>query len=407
MPDVPASRQRGSRALAARLLGWYRTVKRDLPWRASRDPYRVWLSEVMLQQTRVETVVPHFHRFIARFPSLERLAEADEEDVVAQWSGLGYYRRARSLHAGARRVLEDHAGRFPRDLDEALALPGIGAYTAAAILSIAYGLPHPVVDGNVERVVTRLRRIEGNPKRSTIARRIRELTGSWLPPQHAGDFNQAMMELGATICTPSRPSCDACPIAADCEARRKGDQDRFPELPPRRATERVELAVAIVRRRGRYLLERPVEFGFLSGMWAFPLATITDASTEEPAAEAIRSALGARLGCAVTTRETLRSVEHSITFRRIRLSPVLVEAPQAASRASEEFRWTRLAEMGDTVPVSSICPKVIERLREKDRRTPIRQRRARNDENTDELPSFPARRARSSASRPGSLASAR
>ncbi|MBN1442113.1 MAG: A/G-specific adenine glycosylase, partial [Planctomycetes bacterium] len=205
-----------AQALASRLLQWYGRRRRDLPWRRRADPYAVWLSEVMLQQTRVETVVEYYGRFLERFPTIDDLAAASEEQVLALWSGLGYYRRARSLLAGARQVVERHGGRFPRALADALSIPGVGPYTAAAILSIAYGEPHPVVDGNVERVITRLCRIPGNPRQAPAARRIREIAASWLPAGRSGDFNQAMMELGATVCTARAPRCDVCPVASWC-----------------------------------------------------------------------------------------------------------------------------------------------------------------------------------------------
>ena len=259
------------RSFVSSLLDWYLDVRRDLPWRRSPDPYRVWLSEVMLQQTRVETVIPYFERFLERFPTVLDLAAATEDDVLSLWSGLGYYRRARSLREGARALLDRHGGEFPRTLEEALALPGVGPYTAAAILSIAYGLPHPVVDGNVERVVTRLLRWDANPRQASMKRKIRQLLESLIPQGRASDFNQAMMELGATVCVPAAPRCLECPVARACEARRHGDAESYPVLPPRRKTIDVRLEAGVIRNGDRYLLERSSGMSYLEGLWLFPL----------------------------------------------------------------------------------------------------------------------------------------
>ena len=314
----------------------------------------------MLQQTRVETVVAYYHRFLKRFPTLADLARAREEEVLALWSGLGYYRRARSLLAGARQVVSQFGGEFPKTLEDALSLPGVGNYTAAAVLSIAYGLPHPVVDGNVERVITRYLRLPGNPKRTVVARKLREVACGWLPADASGDFNQALMELGATICTPGRPKCAECPLNSACKARQHGDADRFPRLPAPRPTEHLELEVGILESRGRYLMERPVDFGFLEGLWVFPLADTTKRTA--PRGPGIAARLAERLGVDVQATAELVPLRHAITFRRIALRPIRLKTSKIDIRGRQEFRWARAGDFGRTVPVSSICLKIASRI---------------------------------------------
>lgn len=248
-------------AIRRALLGWFDRHRRPLPWRRDRDPYRVWVAEVMLQQTRIAVVVPAYRRFLASFPTLARLAAASEDDVLSAWSGLGYYSRARSLHRAARQLAARGAS-FPDDLAAAKALPGVGDYTAAAVLSIAYGRPHAAVDGNVVRVLSRLERLQ-----APGARAVRRLAEDLLDRGRPGDWNQALMELGETICTPRRPRCGECPLARWCAARRQGDVERYPASRARRPTERVAVSLLVVRDRGgRLLLERGA-FPYLRHMW--------------------------------------------------------------------------------------------------------------------------------------------
>jgi len=248
-----------SRAIGNALLRWYRTARRDLPWRATRDPYAIWISEVMLQQTRVGAVIPYYERFLARFPDWESLARAPLDAVLAAWSGLGYYRRARMLHEAARQVAREGV---PRTVEGWRALPGVGAYTAAAVASIAFGVPAAVVDGNVERVVCR---------RLAAARGAvdpGEVAGRWLVREHPGDFNQAVMELGATVCLPASPRCGDCPIRRGCRGR--ASPDLYPG-PKRRAAPRAEerdLVVSI--EKGRAFLVRSKGPGPMRGMWELP-----------------------------------------------------------------------------------------------------------------------------------------
>jgi A/G-specific adenine glycosylase len=297
------------------LLQWFARAARPLPWRANRDPYRVWISEAMLQQTRVETVIPYFERFLARFPTLGALAEAPEDDVLAQWSGLGYYRRARTLHAAAQTIVREHGGRFPRTREALLALPGIGPYTAGAVASIAFDQPEPLVDGNVARVLSRLFAIDGAPEsrsfRDATWTRAAELVKAG---DRAGAWNQALMELGATVCRPREPRCDVCPISTFCRAL---SEDRVGELPrpkSRKQAVDVELLVLAIVERGRLLLERRPTSGRMSSMWQLPTIETSGGELIAPA----RWPLDERGHPALAELEPLGEVRHTITHHRIR-----------------------------------------------------------------------------------------
>jgi A/G-specific adenine glycosylase len=280
MIKPPAKR----RKLGPALLAWYDAHRRNLPWRARpgerADPYAVWLSEIMLQQTTVTTVKGYFERFLVRWPTVEKLAEAPIEEVLAAWAGLGYYARARNLHACAGRVARDHGGRFPESEDKLLALPGVGPYTAAAIAAIAFDAPCAAVDGNVERVIARLYAI-GTPSRQAKPL-IREKVEALLPDSRAGDFAQALMDLGATICMPRAPNCGACPWAADCAACAAGAQEAYPVKETKAEKPRRRGAIFILRRGEDALLSRRPEKGLLGGMSAFPSTPFTrDVAPEE------------------------------------------------------------------------------------------------------------------------------
>lgn len=261
------SRTKPPHSLAARLLAWYDAGHRDLPWRRNQDPYRIWLSEVMLQQTRAEAAIPYFERFLNRFPNLESLAAAPEDDVLALWSGLGYYSRARNLHKAARAM----SGVFPSAYGEIRALPGVGDYTAAAIASIAFGLPHAVLDGNVMRVVARLTNDSADIGSGKTRARFREIAQQWLDPRRSGAFNQAIMELGATVCLPRTPRCGVCPLVSSCAARRSGAEQQLPVKLGKKTPIRLEMDVVVAMRGGRLLLaKRPADACRLAGFWELP-----------------------------------------------------------------------------------------------------------------------------------------
>ena len=274
------------------LLDWFDARFRDLPWRRDTDPYRVWVSEIMLQQTRVETVVPRFRRWLERFPSLAALADAGVDDVLAEWEGLGYYTRARNLHAAARVVRDSRDGRIPESATELRELPGIGEYTAGAIASIAFRRPEPAIDTNARRVLCRLFDLPEPSPRELRARAI-----GILPAHRPGDFNQALMELGATVCLPRRPRCAECPFAPDCRARRQGTIDARPRRGARRPVPTFRLGVAVSRApSGRVLLVRRVDRGMLGGLWQFPSRLVEPGETEARAARRVARALLPRIG---------------------------------------------------------------------------------------------------------------
>ncbi len=295
------------------LLRWFASARRSLPWREHASPWRTLVSELMLQQTRVAVVAPRFESFLLRFPNPAAMAAATEDEVLALWSGLGYYRRARYLHAAAREIMARHDGCVPNDRAALRALPGIGDYTAGAVLSIAFGQPEPVVDGNVERVFARRFGIEGNVKRGSAKKHIREFAREAVRAGPPGQVNQALMELGALVCTPTGPKCDRCPIALDCRALAGGNPEALPTLPPRKATVSVTLAVALAVRDGGVLLVRHPEGGFLSGTWGPPFVGI--AGSEPPGEALARSARSQ--GYRLTAGKLVGTFRHQITHHRI------------------------------------------------------------------------------------------
>jgi A/G-specific adenine glycosylase len=352
-PDSPPPRPEPVE-LHRRLLGWYRRNRRDLPWRRDRDAYRIWLSEVMLQQTTARTVAPYYERFLERLPTLAALAAAEEEQVLALWSGLGYYHRARNLRRGARHVAQHHAGAFPRTLEAALAVPGVGLYTASAVLSIAYGAALPVVDGNVRRVLARLLALRGPRWRSDGP--FYNLAEELLDHDAPGDWNQALMELGATVCTPRRPGCAACPLREGCAARALGIAERLPEGRPRRAPVEVTVAAALIEKEDRLLLVRRPEGRLMGRLWELP-QTPLDAAEGADLAACLREqhGLDVRVGpLAVQAR-------HAITFRRIRLLGYRATLRTAAPRDAERFLWATPAELA-ALPVSSMTRKLARGL---------------------------------------------
>jgi len=309
------------------LLGWFRNYRRELPWRASRDPYRVWVAEVMLQQTRIAAVVPYYDRFLERFPSVASLARARQADVLRLWSGLGYYSRARNLHRAAKEIVAQHAGQFPRQLDAALGLPGIGRYTAAAVLSIAYDVPLAVLDGNVARVLARLGAVRGDLRAPHRWQQLGASAQALLARQASGDWNQALMELGETVCTPHIPRCGACPVSRSCRAYAAKLTDRIPTSRKKRAAVSMQIAAAILcDPLGRTMLVREpgAHDGVLfSRMWQFPAVEVI----REPEAE-LRQHLRATLGISVPLLEPLASARHGVTFRNITLLPFLACVPR-------------------------------------------------------------------------------
>lgn len=289
------------------LLEWYDSAKRDLPWRRTHDPYRIWLSEIMLQQTRVETVKGYFARFLERCPTVEALASAPEETVLKLWEGLGYYSRARNLQKAAKAIMENHSGVFPSDYESILKLPGIGPYTAGAIASIAFGIPVPAVDGNVYRVASRFFGVREDVGVPAVQRQIRQLVEESIPEGRPGDFNQALMELGATLCSPQHPDCGRCPWANLCDACREGDQDSLPIHEKKQAPKAVEVAVCLLTHGSRVLV-LPRKERMLKGLYVFWL-------TEEETEPSRVQQLLAEDGLTCTFAGQLGEARHVFTHR--------------------------------------------------------------------------------------------
>lgn len=336
------------------LLGWFRKHRRDLPWRASRDPYRVWVAEVMLQQTRIAAVIPYYERFLGRFPTIVELAEARATEVLRYWAGLGYYSRARNLHVAAKEIVTRHASKFPERIEEALALPGVGEYTAAAVLSIAYDVPLAVLDGNVGRVLARISGMRGDLREPRRWRRLKEAAGAMLAKEAAADWNQALMELGETVCTPQNPRCRECPVSQACVAHEKRLTQTIPSPRRKRAPVRVRIAAAVLRDpRGRTVLVRDPgahDKVLFSRMWQFPAVEIV-ADAEEELSRHVDETLGVKR----LAFQPLPAVRHGVTFRNITLLPFLAELMELPKGPR-----TRIAALSGLreLPVSSATRKI-------------------------------------------------
>ena len=332
------------KTLRRRLLAWYDRSRRDLPWRRTRSPYRIWLAEVMLQQTQVATVIPYYRRFLRRFPSLRALAAAPVDDVLAVWAGLGYYSRARSFHAAARIVVAEHRGRVPRRVDGLLTLPGVGRYTASAVASIAFGVRAAVVDGNVTRVFCRIFNIAANARAGRTQRRLWALAEELVPTARPGDFNQAMMELGATVCAPKEPACSQCPVSGACEAFRLGRQRSLPRAPRRKKTPHYDVAIGLIWRRGKVLItKRPMD-AMLGGLWEFPGGKQEGTESLE---EAVRREVKEETGLDVRVGGHLISVKHAYSHFRVTLHAFHCTCPRGRVRLlkCDAFTWAAPGEL--------------------------------------------------------------
>ena len=319
--------------IAVLLAAWYRKGHRDLPWRRTSDPYRIWISEIMLQQTRAQTAIPYYLRFLERFPTVEALASAGEDAVLALWSGLGYYSRARNLRKTAQEVAA--RGAFPRRCGELRGLAGIGDYTAAAIASIAFGEPRAAVDGNVLRVVARVENDAADIGSAKTRERFRTVANEWIDAKAPGEFNQALMELGATVCLPRNPRCGQCPLAERCRARAQGTAAQLPVKLRRIKSAAIEAGVLVVRSRGRVLLRRrPADARRMAGFWDLP------APEDLP---------GIRVG------EKLGEFRHTITRHRFRFT---VRVARARRAETADFRWMRPAELSG-IPLSTTARKAL------------------------------------------------
>jgi A/G-specific adenine glycosylase len=348
------------------LLAWFAQSQREMPWRRTRDPYRIWLSEIMLQQTRVAAAIPYYERFLERFPNVETLAAAPEEEVLRLWAGLGYYSRARNLQKAARLIVAKHNGIFPSEPADALALPGIGTYTAAAILSIAYQKKHAVLDGNVARVIARLEAVRGDLRTNATWQTLQISADRLLQERSPGDWNQAVMELGATLCTPRSPQCPLCPVSKFCEARKQGLADVIPEKRAKRGTIKITLAsLVLVDPRGKTLLLAPPKSArksatpddvhtLVSRMWHFPTVSVQHgqaaATLKNFAQESLFGGRKFQIELA-----PVKKVRHAVTYRSITVHPFRLELKKIPKVSGAKV--LPLAHLS-VVPISNLTRKV-------------------------------------------------
>ncbi len=339
---------------------WYQQQGRELPWRNTRDPYAIWVSEIMLQQTQVKTVVPYYERWLSRFADIAELASADQQEVLKLWQGLGYYARARNLHRAAQVVVTHHGGIFPKDLDAVLALPGIGLTTAGGILSAAFNLPFAILDGNVKRVLTRLVALPLPPKRAIA--QLWHLSETLLDRTYPRDFNQALMDLGATVCTPHQPNCAQCPWQWHCQAYRQGLQSELPMSESRAPIPHKQIGVAVIwNDQGYILIDRRKQSGLLGGLWEFPGGKLEPGETVE---ECIRREIQEELGIEVAVGDRLISVNHTYSHFRVTLEVHHCQHVGGEPQPIEcdEVRWVTLTEI-DQFPFPAANVQIIEALR--------------------------------------------
>lgn len=344
-PDAAACRR-----IRRRLLTWFDRAQRELPWRRDRDPYRIWVSEIMLQQTQVATVIPYFERFLQAFPDIPALAAADEQDVLRLWEGLGYYRRARDLHRAARQLATNHGGVFPDDPAIITQLPGIGRYTLGAILSQAFDRRLPILEANSERVLCRVLACTDDPTKGSVRKQLWQVAEQLLPVKRSGAFNQGLMELGALVCTVSTPRCLLCPIAADCEARKRGIQDQLPRKEKRPEIEEVHESAVVLERDQQVLLVQRPAIGRWAGMWEFPHAVLRPGEDHGAAAARLLPEL---TGFEAEPGAQILTIRHGVT--RFRITMVCFAARYRSGEFRSPFyvqgRWLTRTELAD-YPVS-------------------------------------------------------
>lgn len=349
--------------IALDLLSWWDAGHADAPWRKTRDPYAIWVAEIMLQQTQVATVIPYFERWIIRFPTVEDLAAAPLNEVLKMWEGLGYYSRARNLHAAAQTIVDDYGGRLPEDVAGLMKLKGVGRYTAGAIASIAFGRPVPVLDGNVFRVFSRLLDLKEDVTKTQTKNYLWHMAAELVPEFRAGDYNQALMELGQTVCLPATPRCHLCPVNGRCLARAKGTQHERPVRPPRRKIPHYDVCAGVIwREDGRVLIaQRPLE-GLLGGLWEFPGGKL---QAGESLADALRREINEELGIEIEVGRPLATIKHAYTHFRISLyayhARYVSGKPQNLEVANHA--WVHLDDL-DQYPFALTDKKIIKRLLE-------------------------------------------
>lgn len=344
------------------LLDWYRDNARRLPWRGLSSSYGVWVSEIMLQQTRVEAVIPYFERWMERFPTLESLAAASQQEVLAAWEGLGYYSRARNLHRAAQIVMESYGGKLPEDVHLLRKLPGIGRYSAAAIASIAFGLDEPALDGNIRRVLARVFNVELDARSPQGERVLWELAAACLPSGHAGDYNQALMDLGALICTTHSPACHICPISSHCEAYQLGIQGQRPVMASKAATPHYHVTAAVITREEQVLIARRPPYGLLGGLWEFPGGKLQDG---EDLPSCLRREIMEELGAKIQVGEPFGVYQHGFTHFRITLHAFCCTLLNGEPKPIQvdELRWVDRPGLSD-YPMGKVDRKIARKLQQ-------------------------------------------
>lgn len=353
MPRAPTKRRRttaaADKSFATRLLAWSRRHGRhDLPWQKRRTPYRVWVSEIMLQQTQVATVIAYYQRFMARFATLESLADAPQDEVLHLWTSLGYYARARNLQKAAQIIRDEHGGRFPRDIEAVQALPGIGRSTAGAILALATDQRHPILDGNVKRVLTRHGAIPGWPGDKRVEEKLWGLAERYTPQRQVAEYTQAIMDLGATLCTRSQPRCEECPVAADCRARALGKQDKFPASKPRKVLPVRRTRMLMLVAGDSVLLEKRPPAGIWGGLWGFP-----ELGPDADVAAWCRQ----RFGAAPRSVNSHAELRHTFSHFHLDIEPLEVRLSAAAAVAEDGARWQPIGvapKLGLAAPVKRL-----------------------------------------------------
>jgi A/G-specific adenine glycosylase len=346
--------------LRRRLLAWYATHKRDLPWRRSQEPYRVWISEVMLQQTQVATVADYFERFLREFPDVRQLAAADEVEVLRMWEGLGYYRRARQMHAAAKKIVVEHGGEFPADVAELRKLPGIGRYTAGAIASIAFGQRAPILESNTIRLLSRLIAYRGNPHSAAGQVPLWRAAEEILPQKGVADFNQALMELGSLVCTPSEPKCDGCPLSSVCAARAAGLQHAIPPAKPRKTYTDLREAAVIVRKNGSVLMRQCGADERWTGLWDFPRFGV-DSHGPLFAREELAAQVKTQTGITCCSASLVKTMKHGVTRYRITLDcyQAAYVRGRVGSANGAVVRWLPVGQLAG-LPLSTTGRRIAE-----------------------------------------------
>ncbi len=352
--------QKDIQFIQGQLLSWFKQHQRDLPWRKAYEPYQVWISEIMLQQTQVKTVLPYFERWMKTLPTVADVAQAPEDQILKLWEGLGYYSRARNLQKAAKVIMAEHEGVFPSDYASVLALPGIGKYTAGAIMSIAFNQDEALVDGNVIRVLSRLFFYQKNTRLPEAERQMWEWARGILPSGEARYFNQAMMELGALICSPKAPNCEICPLQAVCKAREKGKLNQIPNRGPKKELQRITVALGVIKKEGKVFIQKRPEKGLMAGLWEFPGGKVEKGETKR---QALKREVAEELGIQIRDIKKIKQIKHAYTSFKVDLHCFEAQCESADFRLNSavDGRWVKPSELKN-YPFPAANVRLIEEL---------------------------------------------